>query len=435
MSRKILTKWFVALCVCGLLTSVFAGSALAASDTTSTATSPPAKTGACDKSLAPVEVGTIVVLESPVLSLIDQADALKQSVKVFNQKYNGIGGHCMNVTICDTGSDPNQAMDCARDFVDSDIVTTLNDTIAFGNVEVAEILSSAAFPRVDSSPNTDDLKTENVWAIGGGGVGTTFMMAPPLMRDGAKKIYGIAVDTPAIDALGALIEPIVESYDGGEWLGFSKVPAGTTDYQQFILAAEDAGADGVILPLGENEALQVLQAAQQLGTELKFSSSLGTFGKADVKAFGPFAKQIYFNAELPPVTGDQKRWPILKTAIADLASSGKKELQADQIKSSPFRSWVAVYHLKNIIENFGDPDNITRESITAAMNAATDVDTFGLIPPWTPAMEGGVLGFRITNPWYYQVTWDGKKFVVDDEQLNLTEELDGNHDYEQPSAA
>jgi hypothetical protein len=50
-------------------------------------------------------------------------------------------------------------------------------------------------------------------------------------------------------------------------------------------------------------------------------------------------------------------------------------------------------------------------------------------------MEGGVLGFRITNPWYYQVTWDGKKFVVDDEQLNLTEELDGNHDYEQPSAA
>ena len=36
------------------------------------------------------------------------------------------------------------------------------------------------------------------------------------------------------------------------------------------------------------------------------------------------------------------------------------------------------------MENFGDPDNITRESVTAAMNAATDVDTFGLIPPWTP---------------------------------------------------
>ena len=37
-----------------------------------------------------------------------------------------------------------------------------------------------------------------------------------------------------------------------------------------------------------------------------------------------------------------------------------KELQKNQIKSSPFRSWVAVYHFKTIMENFGDPDNITR---------------------------------------------------------------------------
>jgi hypothetical protein len=31
------------------------------------------------------------------------------------------------------------------------------------------------------------------------------------------------------------------------------------------------------------------------------------------------------------------------------------------------------------------------------------------------------------------MTWNGKKFVVADELLNSTEELDGNIDYEQPA--
>ena len=90
------------------------------------------------------------------------------------------------------------------------------------------------------------------------------------------------------------------------------------------------------------------------------------------------------------------------------------------------------------MENFGDPDNITRESVTAAMNAATDVDTFGLIPPWTPNKPSNILGgafSRVSNPWYYNVKWDGKKFVVADELLNVEEELNGNTEYEQPAAA
>ena len=112
--------------------------------------------------------------------------------------------------------------------------------------------------------------------------------------------------------------------------------------------------------------------------------------------------------------------------IADLSASGKKELQKDQIKSSPFRSWVAVYHFKTIIENFGDPENITRESVTAAMNTATDVDSFGLIPPWSPNTDRAGAPFtRISNPWYYNVSWDGKKFVVDKKLLNLVKELAG----------
>jgi branched-chain amino acid transport system substrate-binding protein len=284
------------------------------------------------------------------------------------------------------------------------------------------------------SPGSEDLKSPMSYAIGAGGFGTTFMMGPPLFRTGHKKLWTIGVDVPAMGTIPPLMKDMAAAY-GAEMVGLSKVPAGTTDFQQFILAAEDGGADGVILPLGENEAVQVLRAAQQLGTKLDFSASLGTFGKADIKQFGSFAKQIYLNSELPPVTASQKTWPIMKTIIADLGASGKKELQKDQLKSSPVRSWVAVDHFVKIMEKNGDPDNITRESVVAALNAATDVDSYGLIPPWTPNKEGGALGFtRISQPWYYQATFNGKQFVIAKKKMNAIEELGGNKDYAQPPA-
>jgi branched-chain amino acid transport system substrate-binding protein len=424
----------VSLSVCALMATMVAPVAGAS---TSRASLVP-DNGACDKSKPAVQLGLITVFDSPVLHLKDQADAAQASVVAFNKR-GGVGGHCMKLTTCDDGADPNQAADCARKMVDSKVVATINDTTAFGNQDVIDILTAGGVPRFEVSPGTEDLKAPLSYAIAAGGVGTTFMMAPPLLKTGHKKLYMIGVDAPTIGTLPPLMKPMVQSYDA-EILGLSKVPAGTTDYQQFILAAQDAGADSVMLPLGDNEAIQVLQAAKQLNTKLDFSVSLGTFGKADIKQFGDFAKQIYFNAELPPVSGNQKTWPILKQVVADLSASGEPQLQKDKIKSSPFRSWVAVYHFVTLMSQ-NDPDNITRGSVIAALNAAKDVDTFGLIPKWTPNQEGGVSGTagaltnwtRISQPWYYRVTWNGKDFVVAKDRMNVSEEMGGNHTYAQPA--
>src|SRR5690606_17772614 len=140
-----------------------------------------------------------------------------------------------------------------------------------------------------------------------GGTGTTFVMVPACARAGHTKIAAIHVDTPTIGSLFDALTPMLDAY-GAEIVARIPVPAGTTDYQQFILAAESAGADCVILPLGENESKQVLAAAAQLGTELPISMSGGTLGSADLVELGDFGANIIFNAAYPPVASPTEQF-------------------------------------------------------------------------------------------------------------------------------
>jgi ABC-type branched-subunit amino acid transport system substrate-binding protein len=390
--------------------------------------------GPCDPELEPYPVGIMTVFESQVLSLIDQVEGAEAAVVAFNGR-GGIGGHCMELTTCDTGLDPNGEVDCARELVDAGVVATVNDTTAANPTGVIEVTVPAGLPRVGVSPGSEELQAENSYPISGGSVGTTFVMFPTLGRAGAEKMAMIHVDTPQIQALPPLVEPMLDAH-GAELTEMVPVPAGTTDYQQFVIAAEESGADGALLALGEAEAAQVLTAAEQLGSDLTFSTSLGSFGQAQIEELGGFAGQVVFNSEVPPATASLDEWPVLADVIADMEASGEPELARDQLKSSPIRSWLAVNALVQVVEQYGDPDDVSREAITAALGAAEGIDMYGLIPDWTPTDGSGEGLFgKVSNPWYYAITFDSDtdELVLADEQINLVEEIDGNLDYAQPS--
>jgi branched-chain amino acid transport system substrate-binding protein len=398
--------------------------------------------GPCKPSLTAYKVGIIAPFQNAILSLIDQVNGLEASVKAFNAR-GGVGGHCMDLTTCDDKANPNQELDCARQFVEKGIVATLNDTTPFNPQGVIDLFLAAGLPRVAVSPQTQDLGAASIpisYFLGAGGAGTTLMMIPPCVNNGFKKIGMINVDSPGIAGLIGLSQTMLKAY-GATLVGNVAVPAGTTDFQQFTLAMESKGAECTILPLGENEAKQVLRAAQQLGGKMRFSASLGTFGEADLKAFGNFASLIYLNSYIPPATASQKTFPILKEIIADLGASGKPELQRDQLKTSPVSSWIATYAFVKIIQDFGNPDDVSRKAITAAMNKASNVDMFGLTPPWTPSGRTLAVGHPfqvpfggVSMPWYFQAKWDttSKSIEVSPNKLHFTNEATGVIDYPQP---
>ena len=292
--------------------------------------------GPCDESLDPLEVGQQLTFASPVLTSEDNDLALEASAVAFNAR-GGANGHCIEVTTCDEHADQNAA-----------------------------VLEEAGIARFAISSGTPDLSDPNSYPFDAGGIGTAMVMPQALVDEGITDIASIRVDLPSASALIDIYEGICAE-DGVEFVADIPVPAGTTDYSQFILAAEDAGAEGVIVPLGGQEAIQVLRAAQQLGSDLLFSTSLGTLPYQDLVDLGDFADQVILNGSSAPATAGDI--PAMEALVADLAASGEEVLQPRLLKSTPTHSWIGLYALLVILREAGTED-FGRADITDLIQAS-----------------------------------------------------------------
>jgi len=351
--------------------------------------------GPCDPAKDPLKIGLMTVFESAFLSLEDQATALEVSAEAFNKR-GGANGSCVEVTTCDDGGNVDQAVACVREIDDAGVMATVNDQGTAGQKEVSEAMAEAGIPRVASNVTQDDWADPNAYPLDASGTGVTFLMPQALIEAGANKIGLIRVDLAAASALKGLLE---DNYEGDATFPYDvPVPGGTTDFSQFILGAQDAGATGVALALGEQEAVQIVKAGQQLDTKLIIGSSLGTFSHKNVSELGDFSKQMAFIWSFPPATADL---PVYDALRADLAASGEDALQTENLKASPMRSWIGLYALLKMIRD-AKMTTFTREGLSTMLNEAKDVpmlDIFGG-EDWTPSKEHpGIYKRAGTNHW------------------------------------
>jgi ABC-type branched-subunit amino acid transport system substrate-binding protein len=358
--------------------------------------------GPCDESRAPLVIGLMTVFESPVLSLEDQAIALEVAAEAFNAR-GGANGACIEVHTCDDGGTVDQAVACVREIDEAGVVATVNDQGTAGQAEVSTAMAEAGIPRVASNVVSQDWGDQNAYPLDASGTGVTFLQPQALIEQGITEIGLVRVDLAAASALVGLLEDLYAD-DGATFPLDVPVPAGTTDYNQFILAAQDAGVGGISISLGEQEAVQVVRAGQQLDTDLKIGASLGTFPHSSVTDMGDFAEQMVFLWSFPPATADVPVYDVLR---ADLAATGEESLQVENLKASPMRSWIGLYALIKMIRD-ANMQEFTREGITAMLQQATDVpmlDIFGG-ENWTPNMNHpGVFQRAGTNHWQVW-TWD-----------------------------
>jgi ABC-type branched-subunit amino acid transport system substrate-binding protein len=338
--------------------------------------------GPCDPAKPKLKLGVQTVFESPVLSLKEQATALQASAKAFNAR-GGANGSCIDVTPCDDGANRDQSIECVRTLDKAGVVATVYDTTTAGQGDVSKAMAQAKIPRIASNVANEDWTDKNAFPLDAGSTGVVILLPQALIQQGIKKIGVIRVDLAAASALVGIQKQIYGSK--AEFPADVPVSAGTTDYGQFLLKADRAGTGGVVLALGEQEAVQVVKAGQQIASEQVIGSALGTFSHATIKELGDFAKQMVFLWSYPPASADL---PVYKALRADLAASGEDGLQPENVKSSAMRSWIALYALLRMTRD-AKMTTFTRAGITEMLQKAKDVPMLDMYAGenWTPNAE------------------------------------------------
>jgi ABC-type branched-subunit amino acid transport system substrate-binding protein len=358
--------------------------------------------GPCDASKPKLVIGLMTVFESPVISLKDQADALTAAATAFNQR-GGANGSCIEVHNCDDGANIDQAVACVREIDSAGVVATVNDQGTAGQADVSAAMAKAGIPRVATNVTQDDWGDPNAYPMDASGTGVTILQPKALIDQGAKRIGLVRVDLAAASALVGILGQVYQK-DGASFPYDAPVPAGTTDYGQFILGAQNAGVEGLSISLGEQEAVQVVNAGQQLDTTLKLGASLGTFSHQSMVDLGDFGSNMALLWAFPPATADL---PVYKALRADLAASGEEALQTENLKSSPMQSWIGLYALLKMIRD-AKMTTFTRQGITTMLQQAKDVPMLSMFGDenWTPNLDHPGLIKRAGMNHWASYAWD-----------------------------
>jgi ABC-type branched-subunit amino acid transport system substrate-binding protein len=412
----------VVLCALGLAAEACSSSKTKSAATNTTSASPTNSGSSNAAKGAPVKVGQILAIASPVLSLKGAATATKAAIDAYNNR-GGLNGRPLQLDQCDDKNDPNLDVECARKMVSDGVVATLDDFTLGDPASVDKILGDAGIARIMLNPGTTELSscTDICFPNGAGGTGITFAMGVVgVKKGGMKKLTLLYPDVPSAAQLPAAEKQVIAA-NGAEMVNAVPIGSSVTDYTQFVQAASKNSADGAILALGEAQATQVLSAAESLNSPLKFVASTGTFSINLLNQFPKVAKSLYMTDATPAPTASQADFPALKQFLADMTSSGDSNLKTNALRTQELGGWLAVFAFNQVMKGT-DTGNISKESVLSAFKTAKDVDLGGLYKPaWTPATDNPLPFLKRAWPNYYvsHVNSGGNAIDTDPTPFNL----------------
>lgn len=326
-------------------------------------------------------------------------DGVQAAAKALD-KQDGLGGRPVDVIECDTKNDPNVAADCARQAVDEGVVAVLNQSTVQG-AAIMPILADAKIPSIgilltDSAGFTSPASFPTT----GGAFTSTSALARFLADDGAKVISLVRPDIAAAAAFKSIAaDPALAPLN----LAIANdvpVPGDAPDMAPYAQGALANGADGLLVALPGQQAINFVEAVRQVDPEIRIG--LVSSDPAGVrKALGRETDGIIGVA--PTLLADTKNNPVMAQYRKDMKAAGYKA--ADFNDALP--GWLAAQVLVQMVDGGAE---LTGSGVFDALVAATDVKT-GILPPlsWTtPAIPGT----RVFNLCALETRFNAKGRVV-----------------------
>ena len=318
----------------------------------------------------PVTVGLIVPTETAGANFPEVIAAVEAAAMAINER-GGIAGHEVEIAYCNEGDDPNQAAECAQQMVDEGVIATVSSFSRSGGQNIYDVLEPAGIAQVAPvTISAVDFTNPVAFPVDAAllnfiGCGALFAPAAELGSIGAIQFdVDASTQTITLAQLGAssVDVPFTTSV---------RVPPTATDFAPAVGDVAGSGAEGVVLSLPEQQSVQVIQTANQLGDELAFCHADTGLSPDSLSQLGDAADRVFVVGSFPTLS-QRDEIPELQRMFDELAAAGEAGVDdtgEELVKGSTLRAWIGM----QVIEQIGNgvTGDLTAESFLDALNAGT----------------------------------------------------------------
>jgi branched-chain amino acid transport system substrate-binding protein len=298
--------------------------------------------------------------------------AVNARVAALNES-GDLGDYTIEVFECDTGLDPNQTEQCARDAVEAGAVASVGFNGTTGT-NLLPILEGAGIPAVGTVPVSPAETSSPVSFPLTSGIAGAFEALPIALNDeGAQKQALVITD---LGAASAAIEMFVD--DSVARQGYTleesiKVPPDQTDFAPVVASATGDDPEGVSVFIIGEAAATFIRQLRQSGYDGVLASASPFVSPGIIDALGDDAEGI----QVPSLLSWQKSKGG-KQFRKEMKRYATGESTTDLAANYWLSTWVVGEQLADIISAGETPD---AAALLGRMDQLDNFSTQGMTPP------------------------------------------------------
>ncbi|HEY9314069.1 ABC transporter substrate-binding protein [Williamsia sp.] len=215
----------------------------------------------------PIKLG-LIAPEGGAVNLPMVREGAEAAVEYLNNNGGGIGGHKVDLVVCQQQEEPASATKCANEMVEQNVVATVTPLGAQGAVMVP-IVTGAGIPYVGQAPVSQvEMVTPGSFMLSGGIIAVMTGQATIAAQDGVKKFTVFVGDSgDAAASVKALGEPLFGR--AGIELNVVTIPTGTADPTPQITAGLADKPDAVTILGDTSQCISSIKALQTAAPTMK----------------------------------------------------------------------------------------------------------------------------------------------------------------------
>ena len=353
----------------------------------------------------PIKLFVIAPVATPIQNYPDALAGAQAAAAAIN-KTGGIKGRQIEIGFCNTQSNANVAVACARQAVAEKATAVVGHISTLSTLEIP-ILAQGNLPSVgmQTSGNTIDWTSPVSFPLVGGST-AAYLTIPSAMKKLGKKRFVIFYQDVPSAANNAKLARNAARTAGLPVVGLIQMAGATTDFAPLAQKLRDLNPDSVMFINSPGVSGGLMRSATALGVTPLWSHNSGSIGEPEAAQIGAPAEGMLIGGIFP--TFRDTNLAGVKKFVADMTAAGKSSDEIN-LKALGVNGWLSVYAVQAIAKNIkGD---VTNTTLLAALRAQKKpLNLFGLAS-FAPGAKGPAAYPRWLAQREYFLTFKGGKQV------------------------